>query len=247
MAIQDMGGAAPGVPADALPRPAAYRTIRDEIRRLVTQAPEAADTPVPACPEWTVRETVAHLTGNCHTAIGIGIGIGAGRVGPPDPDWTRQQVAGFRTVSLDALLAIWDEAAAELEQRWAAGATPSTLLLMDATAHRFDLGIALGEPPPHEHPVLPAMVAVVTGGFARAAASHQLPVLRLRTDTGQEWVIGAGEPAGTVHASRYDLFRSLTGRRTAVQIRALDWDGDPTPWLPAFRWGPFVPPAEPTE
>jgi hypothetical protein len=30
------------------------------------------------------------------------------------------------------------------------------------------------------------------------------------------------------------LFRALHGRRTVEQVRAMDWDGDPEPWLSAF-------------
>ncbi|MFD0205215.1 MULTISPECIES: maleylpyruvate isomerase N-terminal domain-containing protein [Saccharothrix] len=46
-------------------------------------------------------------------------------------------------------------------------------------------------------------------------------------------------------ASRHDLHRTLTGRRSHQQITALDWSGDPSRWLPAFTWGPFAAPTEP--
>jgi hypothetical protein len=31
----------------------------------------------------------------------------------------------------------------------------------------------------------------------------------------------------------------MTGRRSASQIRALDWDGDVELFVPAFEFGPF--------
>ena len=44
------------------------------------------------------------------------------------------------------------------------------------------------------------------------------------------------------------VVRSCSDRRTLDQIAALDWGGaDPTPWLPAFTWGAFTPPAAPFE
>ncbi len=51
----------------------------------------------------------------------------------------------------------------------------------------------------------------------------------------------------TVRAPRYDLYRSLTGRRCVPQIRQLAWSGDPGPWLPGFFWGPFKEPERPGE
>ena len=40
-----------------------------------------------------------------------------------------------------------------------------------------------------------------------------------------------GDPAGTVTARRYELFRMITGRRSAAEIRRYDWTTDPTPYL----------------
>jgi uncharacterized protein (TIGR03083 family) len=41
-------------------------------------------------------------------------------------------------------------------------------------------------------------------------------------------------------APPFELFRALTGRRSAAQIRLLDWSIDPAPYLPAFQFGPFT-------
>ncbi|HET6214793.1 MAG TPA: hypothetical protein VFE14_18140, partial [Micromonosporaceae bacterium] len=45
-------------------------------------------------------------------------------------------------------------------------------------------------------------------------------------------VVGNGEPAATVTADRYELVRMFAGRRSRRQIAAMDWAGDPTPYLP---------------
>jgi hypothetical protein len=48
-----------------------------------------------------------------------------------------------------------------------------------------------------------------------------------------------------VTAPAYDLGRALAGRRSLAQLAALTWSAAPEPWLPAFSWGPFAPPARP--
>jgi hypothetical protein len=38
-------------------------------------------------------------------------------------------------------------------------------------------------------------------------------------------------PAATVSAEAFELFRAISGRRSADQIRAMAWDGDPEPYV----------------
>jgi hypothetical protein len=47
----------------------------------------------------------------------------------------------------------------------------------------------------------------------------------------RDWVEGAGPPAAVLEAAPFELFRALSGRRSAGQVRALAWDGDPEPYL----------------
>ncbi|MGI8707100.1 MAG: hypothetical protein ACR2LG_02690 [Actinomycetota bacterium] len=37
-----------------------------------------------------------------------------------------------------------------------------------------------------------------------------------------------------LRTSTFELFRALHGRRTVDQVRAMEWDGDPEPWMPVF-------------
>jgi hypothetical protein len=48
------------------------------------------------------------------------------------------------------------------------------------------------------------------------------------------WVAGNGDPQVSVSAEPFEILRSLTGRRTREQVRALDWSGDPEPFLDLF-------------
>jgi hypothetical protein len=47
----------------------------------------------------------------------------------------------------------------------------------------------------------------------------------------------------SVDLAPLDALAVMTGRRPLTDVRTLAWDGDVEPWLPAFTWGPFVPPA----
>lgn len=44
----------------------------------------------------------------------------------------------------------------------------------------------------------------------------------------------------SVDVSSFELFRGLTGRRSAAQIRRFRWSADPGPYLAAFQFGTFT-------
>jgi hypothetical protein len=65
-----------------------------------------------------------------------------------------------------------------------------------------------------------------------------LPTLRIVTDD-VDGQIGDGEPSATLRTSTYGLFRTLHGRRTVDQVKAMEWSGDPEPWIQnLFLFGP---------
>jgi hypothetical protein len=66
------------------------------------------------------------------------------------------------------------------------------------------------------------------------------PALRLRAGE-RDWVEGAGPPAAVLAAAPFELFRALSGRRSAGQVRALAWDGDPEPYLDVLSPYPTPP------
>jgi hypothetical protein len=189
--------------------------VREHIAELVTGSPAVADLVVPSCPEWTVADLVEHLAGNCARTTGAPVRRG----GLPD------------------LLASWQASAERLT-----GDQDISRLLMDAFTHELDVLEALDLPAPVDHPAYSPAFQVVVGGLSWSISSRGLPALRLACD-GESWVAGSGAPAATVTAPRYDLYRSLSGRRTPAQIAALTWTDDPARWLPAFFWGPFSPPS----
>ena len=225
----------PTLRGDRPPNHECYRQVRDNVIELLGSADPAGSAAVPSCPEWTVRDLVAHLAGVAATAIGRLSGW---------PSFPRSSSA---TMDLPELLTVWQELDAEADLLLAErGDRCGNILLMDAFTHELDIRYAIGAEPPGEHPAFAGAFEVLANGFAAAVDDHQLPALRLSTGSTQ-WTVGTGSPAATLTADRYDIYRSLAGRRSHRQITALDWDRDSHRWLPAFTWGPFTPPATAVE
>jgi uncharacterized protein (TIGR03083 family) len=229
-----------GTPAWApVPSWIAYGCVRQNLTVLLRDRDGAGELRVPACPDWNVRDVIAHLVGFCRSAEA---NLALGRAGPPAP------AGDLFTLGLPALLAEWDRSGSQVETSLA---RPEHLhrgavMVMDAFTHELDITYALGSPLPAEHPAYPGALEVAVGGLTGSIMSLGLPALRLET-SGAAWTAGDGRPAAVVRAARLDLYRSITGRRTHQQIRQLGWTADPGPWLPAFAWGSFQPPVQPSE
>lgn len=220
---------------ERVPHEVAYRQVRVNVGRLLHDHPDAAGDPVPACPNWTVRDLIAHL-------VEISAAVICGWEGRPES----ARLSG-EGLDVEVLLAEWD-GMAERADRLLSKADPQQggIAVMDALTHELDLCYALQVPPPTDHPAYPGALDTLVRGLSRSLCAHGLPALSLAAE-GEQWVAGEGEPGATARATRLDLCRSLAGRRTPEQIARLSWNADPSRWLPAFTWGPFQPPVEPTE
>jgi uncharacterized protein (TIGR03083 family) len=220
---------------DWVPNHECYRHVRRTVTELLAEARPVADPVVPACPEWTLKGLLTHLVGVAAATIGKLSGqLAAGSSSSADMD-------------IPELLAKWEELGAEADLLLAdVGGRTGNILVMDAFTHELDIRYAIGAELPAEHPAFAGAFTVLANGFGAAVTDNGLPALRLSTGSTQ-WTVGAGGPVATLTATRYDLYRSLAGRRSHHQITALDWNRDSHRWLPAFTWGPFTPPATPVE
>ena len=102
------------------------------------------------------------------------------------------------------------------------------------------------EPAPTDHPAYPGALNIALGGLSSSVQARGLPPLRFEISAA-DWSDGAGESVATLRAQPYDMYRSATGRRSHRQIAELSWSVPAEPWLPAFAWGPFNPPAQAVE
>jgi len=217
---------------------AVYRDTRLRIRDVAAAAGDGA-TAVPACPAWTVRDVVAHLAGVCDDILAGNL-EGAGT----DP-WTLAHVAPRADRSLADVLEEWDDLGRRVEALLGPGGAPAQLVF-DEVTHEHDLRAALGCPGAREDVAVDVALGFAVPAMSASVGQADLPAIRARCGA-DEWILGSGEPEVTLTAAAFDLLRSLSGRRTAEQIKGLDWSADPTPWLPAFTFGPFTLPITPVD
>jgi uncharacterized protein (TIGR03083 family) len=225
-----------------------YEQLRNEISEVVAGLePDQLDTPVPATPGWTIRDVVTHLAADASCAI-VGDfpteffqAFGEPAAVTKVNNWTTGQLADRKDRSLEELLQEWKTSATELtammrgEKPWPEGLVPFSdrVLLTDLTVHQQDIFGALGIDRARES----APIKVGLSGYIATMGWRLAPagIAPLRFDLGEKsYVAGEGEPGATVRASRFELFRAMSGRRSPEQVAAYDWDGDPEPYIPFF-------------
>jgi uncharacterized protein (TIGR03083 family) len=207
----------------------AYRDARTRVCALVADAgPDAFDAFAPAAPDWRARDVLAHLTGVCAD-------ITSGNLdGVATDAWTGAQVDARRDWTVERLVAEWDELGPAVEELIPAFPEPLAVqLLADTTTHEHDIRGALGMPGAHDSDAL----GLAFPGVARYGLTA---ALQLETEAGTVTTgDGEGTVLATVRAPRFELFRAMTGRRSADQIRAYEWD--PEPHVEALVIGLFTP------
>lgn len=228
-------------------------------RQRATSLVEALDeprleAPVPACPDWSIRDLIAHL-------VGVAEDTASGAYLPEAPDawrdpaaaarreaWTASHVAQRAGTDLPSLLRQWAEHGSRLEtmlrrDEGFAADSPEWMLTApaaDLAVHMCDLCEALEVPVDVDAPIARLGFAVYRNWLGARLAERTLPALRL-SDGERHWDLGPGAPRVGLTASRLELFRAVTGRRSAAQIRACAWDGDPEVYLPVISPYPLPP------
>jgi len=220
-----------------------YRDVRERLTSLLNDAlatagPAIADQRIPGTPGWSLHDLVAHLAGS---AVDI---VNGNLDGVTTDPWTSAQVLAREDATLPELLAEWTTAATILEA--ALAVEPKgilRLMVLDIVVHEHDVRGALGAPGGRDSLALrwlwqsPERLCHSRIETAGLAPLH----LVLVSDTGTQRRCTAGSGAGgaVVRAPEFELFRTLTGRRSAEQILGYEWEGDPTGYLMVLS--PFGP------
>jgi uncharacterized protein (TIGR03083 family) len=224
---------------------AAYQETQAAILALLDGlSDDQRSTLIPACPAWTVRELVAHMTGVAADAVAARFPVvnphGAWAERQPIIDaFTAGQVTSRRNMALDEVLAEWADQVSVIikmlsgEQTFPAGSIPiiDWMVVCDIAAHNQDLRGALNMPGDRESAGVALSLQRYVAGLSQRIAVAGLPALRLCTERG-EHVAGHGSPSSTVTTSQWELFRALCSRRSPSQIRSLQWSDDAEIYLP---------------
>jgi hypothetical protein len=202
-----------------------YQQTRERI--IATLAGPGVDwnAPVPACPGWSARDVVAHLTAVAEDWFDGTL------TGPPTDDQTAAQVARFDGCDQAGIIAAWTAAAERL----------------DKYAETAGVAPPLGDIACHEHDVRGAIDR--SGARDSEAVWHasdqlltilQTPVpLRIVVEDADYRTGPDGGHEIRLRSTRFETLRWRTGRRSRAQLAAMDWSEDPAPVLDhLYLFGP---------
>lgn len=200
-----------------------YRNARARVFDLAdTLSADQLRRPVPATPNWTVHELLAHLVGGAADVDGARLD------GAPGEQWAARHVNERRHRSVPELLAEWQRVAPAIDSTLADEQIFGPNLAADLICHEADLREALGLPRvdrEHWHPFLEVMMH-----FLNRRLRHHTSLI-IRDEQGQQWMCGTGEPTTLLRADGYELLRASYSRRSQRQIAAWHWTPTPSQTL----------------
>jgi uncharacterized protein (TIGR03083 family) len=165
----------------------AYQELRERLVVLLENGDPVGELRVPACPEWSVRELMAHV-------VGVQEDILAGRLdGAGSNAWTHAQVERHANDSIEDLARALVDLAPAFDPVLphfpvAAGGQ----FLMDVVTHEHDLRDALGQPGAQDSPAvtigldwLTTNVPFPDGVVADVQRSSATPYVAMRALSGR--------------------------------------------------------------
>jgi uncharacterized protein (TIGR03083 family) len=223
-----------------------YAAQQERFTSVVLDHADRSTARVPACPEWEVRDVLAHVVGLASDAV-------AGRLPTMDllEQWrdeevmetrdrmTAHQVERRADRSIEGLADAWRHVIPTISPMLKGDiAFPDpapfglgAILVTDLEIHYQDVRGAFGLPSAKEGPALSLALATYCFGVDYRIRKLALPALAVRYGDKRR-ILGNGEPEVTVAGDRFELLRAFGGRRSRKQILALDWNGEPGPYLP---------------
>lgn len=201
-----------------------YQDTKDRILAVVE--PGDWSTAVPACPGWSVRDVVAHLTAIADDWVNDGP-----LSSPPTDADTAAGIARFNGRDVDSIVAVWNSAAAQLSKlAQSDGVKPP---LGDIVVHEHDIRGAIARPGDRDS-------AAVICASDQLLTALQTPTPLLVTVEDAEYHCGPDDgPEMQLRTTRFEAIRWRTGRRSPSQLAAMDWSADPAPLLDhLYLFGP---------
>ena len=173
----------------------AYSELRIRVTDLMRSiSSEKAQLVVPHCPQWTVKDCLAHMVGVPEDVIN-------GQMdGVASEAWTSRQVQRHKQDSVADLLSVWETNAPVFAK--ILPNIPQPILsqfMFDQTTHEHDIRTAIGQPGARD-----TLAVAVAEGFIRNSLAQQ------------------SDPAiaqlATHKLPGFEFLRSLSGRRSRSQI-----------------------------
>lgn len=222
----------------------AYRLVHRRIDALLRGRDGVADLMVPACPDWTIRQTVAHLAGGAEGVAETNFDY------VPTAALTQVQVDRLGHHSIDELLDLWtraiDPLTAQLTQR--APELAAGQLVFDVLTHEHDIRGALGEPGSRAADLsYQAALGFLATNYD--LAFQQIGHIAMQLTTPSIGTVQLGDPTAattllSLELSDFEALRAFGGRRSMRQLSALPWHGDPPNPPPAANNHAIRPPIE---
>jgi uncharacterized protein (TIGR03083 family) len=199
-----------------------YHATRTRITELARDLDDATlATTVPACPDWTVHDLVAHCVG-----IPEALSQGNGPAGDLQ-EWLDSLVEERRGVPVPELLERWEACAPAASTVVDGGGSQ---LLIDVVSHEHDLRGAIGRPGARGSAEVQGTVQLLLDLLAPAIVDAGLGALVIDSG-GVRWASQFARPQCTLRVDPWEAVRVLQSRRTADEVRALSPTGDVEPYL----------------
>ena len=173
----------------------AYTELRARVTELMQSLSLAqAQAVVPHCPQWTVKDCLAHMVGVPEDVIN-------GQMdGVATEAWTDRQVQRHTNGSVADLLAVWETNAPVFSKILPNIPQPVlSQFMFDQTTHEHDIRKAVGQPGARD-----TLAVAVAEGFIRNSLAQQSdPAIAQLADH---------------KLTGFEFLRSLSGRRSRAQI-----------------------------
>jgi uncharacterized protein (TIGR03083 family) len=173
----------------------AYAALRVRVTELMQSLSlEQSKAVVPHCPQWTVKDCLAHMVGVPEDVIN-------GQMdGVATDAWTDRQVQRHTNDSVDDLLAVWETNAPVFAKILPNIPQPVlSQFMFDQTTHEHDIRTAVGQPGARDT----LAVAVAEGFIRNSLAQHSDAAVAQ---------LAAHKVTG------FEFLRTLSGRRSRAQI-----------------------------
>ena len=199
----------------------AYAQVRARFEGLIRAAdPDDLVRVVPACPEWRVRDLLAHV-------VSLPAAIAAGRAPSGAVNgWLAELIAERSEQPAELMLDEWNQLDDVLPAMLAG---PAGLLFPDLAVHEHDLRGALGRP---DHDALPVteLMPRTMAAFRHPLRDAGLDAIEVRAGS-SSWRTSDDPVGWTLLVDPWEAVRALGSRRTAAELRALPAEGDCEPYL----------------